>query len=214
MSNLSARLFNLQRVLGVRQKAKIAEMLGCSRTMLYNYEQGDPPPPNELLSTLSRLEREAGIEQPFSSVVQDQTNSYGAKTPTLDSHARMIRVIGWAHAGEAEGYEQIPDSWAQSVPTECQDPDAFAVQLEGDSMEPKFSDGDVLVVQPNAQPYSGCFVVARFVDDGVIFRRMEMAGLQIVLKPLNDRWPVTSHELKEFSWIYPVWGRWTQIWKR
>lgn len=81
-------------------------------------------------------------------------------------------------------------------------------------MEPKFTDGDVLVVQPNEQPYSGCYVVARFADDGVIFRRMEMSGGKIVLKPLNDGWPATFHMMEEFSWIYPVWGRWTQIWKR
>lgn len=127
---------------------------------------------------------------------------------------RMIPVAGWAHAGEAESYEEIPKGWQERIPTDCIDPHAFAVSLEGDSMEPKFSDGDILIVQPSEQPYSGCYVVAKFINDGIIFRRMEMSGDEIVLQPLNDRWPVSKHAKDEFAWIYPVWGRITRIWKR
>lgn len=126
----------------------------------------------------------------------------------------MIPVVGWAHAGEAGSYEEIPKAWQEKIPTESPDPHAFAVELEGDSMEPKFSEGDVLIVQPSEQPYSGCFVVARFINDGIIFRRMEMSGDQIVLQPLNERWPMSTHSPDEFAWIYPVWGRFTRIWKR
>lgn len=81
-------------------------------------------------------------------------------------------------------------------------------------MEPRFSEGDVLIIQPSEEAYSGCFIVARFVDDGVVFRRLEMSGGVFRLIPLNERYPVTEHQPSEFSWIYPVWGRWTQIWRR
>ena len=166
--------------------------------------------PSDAVETLVRMLQ----EQMHAGMLKEESAPYRGAADNLDTPSRMIRVIGWAHAGEAASYEEIPGDWQRTVPTECQDPDAFAVQLEGDSMEPKFTDGDVLVVQPNEQPYSGCYVVARFADDGVIFRRMEMSGGKIVLKPLNDGWPATSHMMEEFSWIYPVWGRWTQIWKR
>lgn len=126
----------------------------------------------------------------------------------------MIGVTGWAHAGEAESYEEIPEPWKGKIPTECRDPKAFAVILEGDSMEPKFSEGDLLVVQPTEQAHSGSLVVAKFANDGVIFRRFEITGKTVTLVPLNTRYQASQHSIEEFSWIYPVWGRWTQIWRK
>jgi len=178
--------------------------------MLYNYELNNPPPPRELLLTLERLEQEAGIEHSFShgsSLKEDEMPYRGNPT-------RMIYVIGWAHAGEAGSYEEVPDSWKEKMPTTCRDPKAFGIELVGDSMEPKFSEGDWLVVQPSEPPHSGCYVVARYANDGVIFRRYEMAGDTITLVPLNPRYEASQHSIEEFSWIYPVYGRWSLVWRK
>jgi SOS-response transcriptional repressor LexA len=126
----------------------------------------------------------------------------------------MVPVIGWAHAGDAENYEELPKSWQSRVPTDCADPKAFGVSLEGYSMEPKFSDGDILIVQPSAEFHSGCYVVARFLNDGVIFRRLEIRGARIILVPLNPQYLASEHTAEEFSWIYPVWARITKLWKK
>ena len=121
--------------------------------------------------------------------------------------------MGWAHAGEAENYEEIPTDWQDRVTTDCPDSQAFAVTLEGDSMEPKFSDGDCLIVQPNVRAYSGCYVVAKFANDGIIFRRMEVTETEIILLPLNARWPVRTYKPDDFRWIYPVYARITKLMK-
>ena len=213
MSDLSARLFNLQKKLGIRQKAKIAEMLGCSRTMLYNYEQGDPHPPIELLSILAELEAGAGIEQ-----MSTNGGMLGAAPNSSVWPVKLIPVLSWAHAGEAAAYDEIPASWQEKIPTECRDPKAFAVRLEGDSMEstsgPSFREGDFLIVQPSETAHSGCLVVARFANDGIIFRRFEMTGKTITLVPFNTRYQASQHEPNEFAWIYPVWGRITFLWRK
>jgi len=145
----------------------------------------------------------------------DSASATASKRETADGiSSRFIKVIGWAHAGEAASYDELPESWQNEIPTECPDPKAFAVSLEGDSMEPKFSDSDLLVVQPTKEVHSGCFVVARFANDGVIFRRLEMKGSKITLVALNPRYQSSEHTAEEFSWIYPVWGRWTQLWRK
>lgn len=131
------------------------------------------------------------------------------------SAERMVPVIGWAHAGDAGRYDEIPKSWQNRVPTDCSDPKAFGVSLEGDSMEPKFSDGDILIVQPTTEAHSGCFVVARFADDSVIFRRLEMRRGRIILVPLNHfQYQSSEHSPDEFSWIYPVYARITMMWRK
>ena len=193
-------------------KDQLADDLGCSRTMLYNYEQDNPPPPAEILSTLTVLERKVGIEHSSSPDPREDSPPFSYRTAT--NAVKQIRIIGWAHAGDAESYEEIPGEWQETMATDCNKEGAFGVTLQGDSMEPKFSDGDILILMPEERAFSGCFAVVKFKNDGVLFRRMEMNGARVRLMPLNERYPTSDHSLDEFSWIYPVWGRFTQLWKR
>ena len=208
MPNFSARLFTLQRTMGLRKKEDLAKLLGVSRTMLYLYEKNDPAPPAELLLTLGKLEHEHGIEPTFT-----HGEPPDIKIPGKSNEIREIGVVGWAHAGEAASYEELPHEWQNRIPTECQDEHAFAVRLEGESMEPKFSEGDLLILQPSKEPYSGCLAVCRLKNDGVVFRRVEFLPDSVRLIALNPSYPTDTYAREDFTWIYPVWGRWTQIWK-
>ena len=124
----------------------------------------------------------------------------------------LVPVLGWAHAGDAIDYDEIDD--ADKVPTECRDPKAFAMDVEGDSMEPKVHHGDRLIVSPSSPLYNDCYVVARFAQQGgVVLRKFEQMGNEVTLIPCNERYPVKSYDIDQFDWIYPVWGRWTQLYK-
>lgn len=208
MPNFSARLFSLQRAMGLRKKDDLAKLLGVSRTMLYLYEKGEPAPPAELLLTLGKLESEHGIEPTF---------THGEPYPIIPTGSsgghREIPVIGWAHAGEAASYEELPQEWQDRIPTECKDEHAFAVRLEGESMEPKFSEGDLLILQPSKEAYNGCLAVCKFRNNGVVFRRVEFTPDAVRLVALNPAYPTDAYDRDAFTWIYPVWGRWTQVWK-
>ena len=130
-----------------------------------------------------------------------------------------VPIVSWAHAGEAVSYEELPTHWQNSITSECRDPHSFAVILEGDSMRStnpglSFEPGDYIVAQPSETAYSGCFVVAKFVNDGIIFRRFETTGEKVRLVPLNERYPVSEHTKDEFHWIYPVFARVTHLWSR
>ena len=127
---------------------------------------------------------------------------------------RMIPVIGWAHAGDPENYEEIPDSWQERVPTECRDPKAFAVRLEGDSMGPAYAEGDLLIVQPGEEIYSGCLAVIKMHSDGYVFRRIEIRKVFLRLIPLNPQWPAEELPTSDIAWAYPLYGMWRQVWKR
>src|SRR5690606_26219856 len=126
---------------------------------------------------------------------------------------RRIGVIGWAHAGQAASYEEIPLDWQRTIPTDCRDPNAFAVTLEGDSMEPLFRDGDLIVLMPSERIHNGCIAVVRLASDGVLLRRLEVRGKHLRLVPLNHRYEVEEMPCDQISWAYPVWGKWTQVWK-
>jgi SOS-response transcriptional repressor LexA len=67
---------------------------------------------------------------------------------------------------------------------------AYALRVLNDSMEPKFPEGVTIIIDPDAKPVHGSFVVAVLDDTGQItFKQFVMDGRHY-LKPLNPRYPV------------------------
>ena len=89
------------------------------------------------------------------------------------------------------------------------DPDAFAARVVGDSMEPEYFEGDVVVFSPEAKvaPPAGagvdCFV--RFERDGEsTFKRayFDEGGGSIRLQPLNSAYPPRTVSREEVAGLY------------
>lgn len=75
---------------------------------------------------------------------------------------------------------------------------AFAMRVRGDSMQPVFQEGDIIVIDPSLQPRPGDYVVAERIVDGEAsgtFKKYKERGYDeygnIVydLVPLNDNYP-------------------------
>lgn len=214
-----------QKLLSLRKSLRITQVemgkrLGISSNYISVLERGEekkPSPSLEAMVDLMIRARDAGMfaddtlpppsgDEP--SVVREDEPVYGKK------RFRQVGTVSWAHAGDAESYEELPLEWQEMFSTDCRDESAFALKLQGPSMEPQFEDGDVIIVMPTTNFYSGGFAVCKFVNDGIVFRQIETAGERVRLIPLNPRFDVTEHDRSMFQWIYPVYGRWTQLWKR
>ena len=79
--------------------------------------------------------------------------------------ARRIPLIGLAQAG-GEGYFDdggypVGGGWDEVSLPEIADPNAYALEISGDSMEPVFRDGDMVIVSPSAPIRRGDRVVVR-----------------------------------------------------
>lgn len=66
----------------------------------------------------------------------------------------------------------------------------FAVRVVGDSMEPEFHEGMVLIVEPELDPLPGDFVIAKNGSDETTFKQLMKDGSDWYLKPLNERYPL------------------------
>lgn len=73
----------------------------------------------------------------------------------------------------------------------------FALKVEGDSMEPRFTEGMILIVEPDSEPRPGNFVIAKNGNNEATFKQLMRDGGKLYLKPLNPRYPI--HELGEAS---------------
>jgi SOS-response transcriptional repressor LexA len=116
--------------------------------------------------------------------------------------ARMVPLIDSVQAGHwtdvADPYAKgDADTWIPVL--RHVGPRAFALTIEGASMEPEFRSGDVIVVDPDVGAQPGRFVVARVDEDNAAtFKRYREKGRDgrgrpiVELVPLNPDWPVLS----------------------
>jgi SOS-response transcriptional repressor LexA len=96
------------------------------------------------------------------------------------------------------------------------DRDAFAARVSGDSMRPKYGEGDIVVFSPAAQPKNGddCFV--RFGDGQTTFKRVffesdEAGDAVIRLQPRNERYRPKVVKSEDVAGLYKAVYRYQRV---
>ncbi|MFN2308326.1 MAG: S24 family peptidase [Gammaproteobacteria bacterium] len=82
----------------------------------------------------------------------------------------------------------------------CASDEPFALQVLGDSMEPEFEHGCIIVIDPAGVIHNGCFVLAE-VDGEHIFRQLLMQEDRYYLKPMRS-----SYDTVEIASLKPIAG--------
>ncbi len=128
-------------------------------------------------------------------------------TNATGTAVKMIPLLSWAQAGIATSFDEIPEDWQEMIPAAVSDNQAFAIQLRGDSMEPRYQDGDVAIVLPNSPPRNGDLVIAKIKEEGFAFKILTLTGgdpAHIKLTSYNPAFPPMEFPREKFHWIYPV----------
>lgn len=84
--------------------------------------------------------------------------------------------------------EPLAGTGGGSPVTGCGGSEPFALRVLGDSMEPEFSDGVVVIAETSATLENGCFVIAE-LDGGMVLRQLVIDGDRWRLRALNERYP-------------------------
>ncbi len=87
-----------------------------------------------------------------------------------------------------QGMASAPTDDQQSSGSECDKREPYALMNLGNSMEPEFMDGDVIVIEPEHPPYDGAYVIA-WHNEEFIFRQLLIRGDEWVIHPLNPAYP-------------------------
>ncbi len=117
-----------------------------------------------------------------------------------------IPLIGFAQAG-AEGFFDdagypTGGSWEEVNFPEVADPHAYALEISGDSMEPVYRDGDVVIISPQLAPRRGDRVVVKTRQGEVMAKMMRRRTAQrLELKSLNPEHPDRVLAAEEVDWI-------------
>jgi SOS-response transcriptional repressor LexA len=187
-------------------QVELAGVLDIERTYLARLETGEKVPSARLQhaikDTLARYEADRRLAAKL------------AERPMFSDHAlparlksRDIPVVSWAAAGKATDYQDLATQIDETVGSHVTDPNAFAVIIEGDSMEPEVKAGDRVVVAPNLEARNGDLVLAKLNKGGVLlkrFKRTGPSGQTIRLESDNRDYPAAEFAAEEFAFIYPA----------
>lgn len=105
---------------------------------------------------------------------------------------QVIPVISWVSAGfwniATDPYE--PGDAEEWIESEVKGINIFALRVKGDSMEPEFIEGEILVVNPHIEAKPGDYVIIRNDDNNeATFKQLKKYGGTIILHPLNPKYP-------------------------
>lgn len=179
-----------RRLIGLRTKQRLnqtdfAKFIGVSLRTVQNWEKtGIAPQPQNLRKLAATLKPDdfayllGEPTEPASAAVavkSQETPPYksaGVIVPLAHQYHRKVPVVSWARAGMGGVYGDLAGQIDEYLDTDCRDENAYALILEGDSMEPEFRAGDRVIFLPNTPPQNGDVVVARAEESGDVFFKL------------------------------------------
>ena len=179
--------------------AQLAKASGFGVSTINNFENGRTAASEEFLKKLGAI---------FDVAPHLLTGQAMNRPADKADHWRPVPVVSWAQAGAAHDYQDLCNQLEDWVESDCRDTNAFALIIEGDSMEPEFHAGDQVVFAPNSEPRNGDFVVGRLREGGGVvfkqFRRTGSEGQTIRLESLNPAYRPVDYPASALLFIYPA----------
>ncbi|BFU94419.1 MAG: hypothetical protein NTNFB02_11410 [Nitrospira sp.] len=116
---------------------------------------------------------------------------------------RKIPLLSWDQIGRMVAREHLPGGIHAEAMVETTDvagTRTFALKVQDDSMEPLFSMGEMIFVNPEQEWGPGDYVIAKSPDgrtDGMLLRQVKSIGSHSMFHPLNRKYddlPLTNKD--------------------
>lgn len=188
---------NLERLIAERDTnaTALAEATGVPQPTIHRILTGETADPRT--KTLEPLARYFGVSvsdlrhKDFSSGVREAAPTYGnvEEGPRIRG---MVPLISWVKAGAlCEAIDNLaPGDAEEWLP--CPFPhskSSFCLRLVGNSMEPEYREGEVILVDPEVEAKHGSDVVVHTPDGKTTFKRYQQSEDGSYLLALNPAFP-------------------------
>lgn len=162
---------------------KLSTLAGISQSFLWRVEN------NKASGSWETYERLAGaMGVSLNSLLPNRSN-------VEDAHVgwRKIPVLDYVQAGKWMDVDArlSDEEMSEAILTDLEHPPStFALRIRGDSMEPEFHVGDVVVIAPTIQPKPGDYVVATDANGEATFKQYRSAGINDKGHDVFELWPL------------------------
>ena len=171
----SDKLKELRQARGITQK-QLAEWSGLGRSQISNYENGLRTPDWETQEILAD----------FFNVRLDYLMDRDTPNTRIPVLGKVIAGIPLDAVEEIIDYEEIPIEMAKNG-------EYFALQIKGDSMEPKFSAGDVVIVRKQEDVDNGDIAIVLVNGNEATVKKIRKFNGGINLIPTNPNYDVITY---------------------
>jgi phage repressor protein C with HTH and peptisase S24 domain len=119
---------------------------------------------------------------------------------------RAVPLLGFAEAGAGgyfdDGGFPAGEGWDEIAFPSVSDENAYALEVSGQSMEPAYRDGDVILVSPSAPIRRGDRVVVKTKGGEVMAKELKRRTAKTIeLKSLNAQHPDRTFAAADVLWI-------------
>ncbi|MEO9458197.1 MAG: helix-turn-helix transcriptional regulator [Lentilitoribacter sp.] len=137
----------------------------------------------------------------------DSDDYAGLPTGNFPTQSNGIPLLGFAQAGAGGFFDDAGfpagQGWEEvDFPTQdAKKNNVYALEVQGESMMPLYRDGDVLIIEPNAQIRKGDRIVVRTKEGEVMAKVLSRDTTQsIELLSLNPEHPNRQFSKTEIDW--------------
>ncbi|MFB3851545.1 MAG: XRE family transcriptional regulator [Acidobacteriota bacterium] len=189
--DIGRKIVMIRKNKGISQK-KLAQMLNWDPSNLVRIEKG------RVIPSLKSIEEIAEkLEVPPSYLIDN--NGFPPKIP----------VVSFASAGEAvnftdQGYPQGGGMYFIDRPANFSDPNGFGIEVSGDSMVPKYEDGQVVLVDTRKCPQSGDYAVVGLMNGDKYIKRYREAQGVVILESVNPLYEPIVVQKDEIRFAYKI----------
>lgn len=119
---------------------------------------------------------------------------------------QRIPVIGYAQAGDAGYFDDAGfpagAGWDELLFPHIGDPHAYALEISGDSMEPVYRDGDIIIVSPAASIRRGDRIVVKTREGEIMAKQLvRETATKVELMSINRSYPDRVLPRAEVAWM-------------
>jgi SOS-response transcriptional repressor LexA len=201
MNTWADRIRSRMKELGLTQE-ELANKLGITRGAVTHYLAGRRVPPLSKFNEIARVLKADAAWLQFGTLVEAQSSSKTGKNVALSSAYRSIPILSWEQAAKNPQVSNLKqEDIKEAIPHIFTDHlQWYALRVKGDSMvassgNKSFHEGDIIIVDTNAVPNDGDFVVASIgkSKEATLKQYVIDSGVQY-LKPLNTQYPLLKIE--------------------
>ena len=120
-----------------------------------------------------------------------------------------VPLIGLAEAAKPDHFDEAGcpagDAWDEVAFPEVNDPDGYALEVNGGGLEPLYRDGDIIVVSPAAGIRRGDRVVVRTKTGEMMARQLlRRTAHKVELAPLSPSQTARTVDVEDIAWIVRI----------
>ena len=210
-----ARLRKIRQGSNIKAGELAARMGIKNLNYVFKIERGEKEPTWETVKRIARA-----LEIPSRSLIQDDVlrelapaseSSLAEDRECYQAGLFTIPIVGYASAGTASAPEYTNGDTPAGVgvlgeidPAQDFGSGAYAIRIKGDSMLPRFRDGNVLVVSPTAEWSSGDICLVRHTDGRVWVKKIADRAGALTLEPDNPFYESIPLRRNEINYIHRV----------